>query len=300
MTGVLLSLLLLLPSATFDEAFRAGLIALQQGQLTVAASNLENAVGQQPSNARAWVALAQTYSRQRDSTRANAAAARAAALGKSDEVVVRSLGIYYDEAAQALLQQEKFAETVSLLQAAGALGKNPQFQMELGVAYYGLRRFDEAAAAFLSAIDGAPDNKPPYLMLGKMLNEIPAHLIEATDRFARYEKAHPNDPDGYLLHAKALDARVVQPEKARALLDQAIALGDNGAAVHFELGNVLDRLQRYGEAAKELERAAALDPADAATHYRLARLYDRLGRPIEAEQERERHRRLVVAANTMR
>lgn len=133
-----------------------------------------------------------------------------------------------------------------------------------------------------------------------MLNEIPAHLIEATDRFARYEKAHPNDPDGYLLHAKALDARVVQPEKARALLDQAIALGDNGAAVHFELGNVLDRLQRYGEAAKELERAAALDPADAATHYRLARLYDRLGRPIEAEQERERHRRLVVAANTMR
>ena len=78
---VLALFLLLAASATFEESFRAGLLALQRNDLNAAETNLEAAAKLAPDNGRVWVALAQTYWKLKQSVKADAAAAKARNAG---------------------------------------------------------------------------------------------------------------------------------------------------------------------------------------------------------------------------
>src|SRR5262245_12132231 len=99
-----LGLLLLLAasafSATFEESFRAGLLALQRNDLAAAESNLEAAAKLQPENGRVWVALSQTYRKQNQSAKAGVAASKASALGRTDPVVQSTLVLFYTESGE--------------------------------------------------------------------------------------------------------------------------------------------------------------------------------------------------------
>jgi Flp pilus assembly protein TadD len=322
--------LLLAAPATFEEVFRDGLLALQRNDLTAAETNLEAAAKLSPANGRVWIALSQTYWKLKQNAKADAAAAKAETLAPRDALVLKSLAIYYGESghalksadaqtryaalvpqdaaareraesqyfeiAQPLLQQGKFSEAIPILSAAvKGVQNSAQLELALGVACYGLRRFDEAAAAFLRTIAIAPNIDQPYIFLGKFLDQIPGRLAEVTQKFIEYEAANPASFTGYYLHGKALNAQSLEPETARTLLEKALAINPNDAAAHFELGSALERTQRYAEAAREWERAAQLAPNDAATHYRLARVYDRLGKHEEARAERARHAELEEA-----
>jgi tetratricopeptide (TPR) repeat protein len=332
---VLALFLLLAASPTFEESFRAGLLALQRNDLAAAEENLAAASKLAPNNGRVWVALARTYWKLNANEKADRAAAKAETLGAADGPVLNSLAIYYADSgqipkaaeaqakysalvpndaaarekaealyfaiAEPLLQQQKFGEAIDILKKATArLTGSAQLELALGVAYYGMRRFDEAATAFLKTIAIAPEVERPYVFLGRFLGQIPSRLPEVTQQFVRYERAHPAAPTGYLLHAKALNAQSAEAETARVLLEKAITIDDRDASAHFELGVALDRLQRYADAARELEKAAALDPNDPATHYRLSRVYDRLGRREDARREREMHAKLVEAQEAVR
>ena len=327
---VLALFLLLAAPATFDEVFRAGLLALQRNELNAAETNLEEAAKLAPANGRVWVALSQTYWKLKQNAKADAAAAKAESLAPRDALVVKSLAIYYGESgralksadaqaryaalvpqdsaaraqaesqffqiAQPLLNQGKFSDAIPILSAgAKSVKDSAQLELALGVACYGLRRFDEAAAAFLRTIAIAPDTDQPYVFLGKFLDQIPARLPEVTQKFIEYETAHPESFTGYFLHAKALNAQSIELETARKLLEKALAINERDAAAHFELGTVFERSQRYADAAREFERAAELAPNDAATHYRLSRVYDRLGKHEAARAERARHAQLEEA-----
>jgi len=324
----LLLLLLLAASPTFEESFRAGLLALQRNDLNAATTNLETAAKLAPNNGRVWVALAQIYRKLKESGKADEAAAQAGTLGATDPLVLSTLAIYYSESSQALkaaeaqakysalvpkdtaarekaaalyfeaanplLQTQKFGDAIAILsKARERLPNSAQLELALGVACYGLRRFDEAADAFLRTIAIAPEVDQPYIFLGKFLDQIPARLPEVTKQFLSYEQAHPASALGYRLHAKALNMQSIEVEASRKLLEKALSIDANDASSHFELGVVFDRTQQYPEAAREFERAAELDPADPATHYRLSRIYDRLGKHDAARTERERHAKLV-------
>jgi len=327
--------LLLAASATFDESFRAGLLALQRNDLKAAETHLGDAAKLEPNNARVWLALARVWWKLDRTADANQAADKAARFGPSDPVVLSGLAVLYadagqtlraadaqaryfeltpaDDAARAkaeslyfavaepLLQQKKFGEAIDVLTQAPARAlKSAQLELALGVAYYGLRRFDEAAGAFLNTIAIDADLERPYVFLGRFLGQIPDRLPEAIAVFARYQQSHPDRAAGYLLHAKALNARTLDTDTARALLEKAIALDPRDASAHFEMGVALERLQRYEEAVPEFQRAADLDPQDSAAHYRLSRLYDRLGKPEDAQRERLLHARLVEAEEAAR
>jgi tetratricopeptide (TPR) repeat protein len=328
-------LLLLAVSTPLDDPFRAGLLALQRGDLASAQINLEAANKLAPRDGRIWVALSQTYWKLHREADAEDAAGKAAALAPEDPVVLQSLAIYYSETNQILkaaraqakysskvpedsdarehaiqlyfessrplLDRQKFAEGVVILKEGVALlPKSAQLELALGVAYYGLRRFDDAADAFLRTIEIAPETEQPYAFLGKILDQIPSRLPRVTQSFAEYESAHPASAAGYLLHAKALDAQSLEPELSLRLLEKSIAINAGDASTHFEMGTVLDRLQRYADAAAEFQRAANLAPSDAAAHYRLARDYDRIGKHEAAQAERERHAQLVKAQEVIR
>ncbi|HEV1284983.1 MAG TPA: tetratricopeptide repeat protein [Bryobacteraceae bacterium] len=317
---MLLALLMLL---AVDDPFRTGLIALERGDLQSARSNLEQASKLAPRDGRVWVALSQAYWRLHQNTAAEDAANKAATFAPEDPVVLHSLAIYYAEtnqtlkaaraeakvpnarehaaelyfqAARPLLDQQKFLEALPVLkEGVLRLPNSAQLELALGVADYGLRRFDDAADSFLRTIQIAPDTEQPYLFLGRFLDQIPSRLPEVTQRFAAYESAHPQSATGYLLHAKALDAQSMEPERALGLLDKSIALNSEDASAHFELGTVLDRFERFRDAAEEFQKAAQLAPADPAAHYRLARDYDRIGNHEAAAAEREKHAQLVKA-----
>ena len=215
--------------------------------------------------------------------------------------MLQSLGIYYFEAAQPLLQTQHFAEAAGLLESAVRSGiRTPQLQLALGVAYYGLRRFEEAGSAFVETMKLDPELEQPYVFLGKMLDQVPQMLPDLTQRFIAYEKAHPDSPVGYFLHAKALNAGSTEASTPRGLLEKSIALDASNAAAHFELALALERLKMLPQAAAEFERARALDGSDPAVHYRLARIYDRLGKTDDAARERELHRKLVKAQDSAR
>ena len=329
-------LLLLLTAANPpDDPFRAGLLALERGDLVSAQTNLEAASKLAPRDGRVWVALSQTYWRQHRNTEAEEAASKAAALAPEDAAVLQSLAIYYSEtnqilkaaqaaakysakvpenhgarerasdlyfaAARPLLDSQKFIEAAVILkEAVIQLPDSAQLQLALGVTDYGLRRFDEAAEAFLRTIEIAPETEQPYVFLGKILDQIPNRLGPVTARFAEYESAHPGNAMGYLRHAKALDAQSLEPETALRLLEKSIAIDARDASAHFEMGTVLDRLQRFPEASAEFARAVELAPSDAAAHYRLARDYDRIGKHESAQAEREKHAQLVKAQEVIR
>jgi tetratricopeptide (TPR) repeat protein len=314
-------LLLLAAVPGFDEAFRTGLIALSRNDPASARSSLEAAAKLEPENGRVWVALAQTYWKLHDSERAEVAAGKAGTFSANDGTVLESLIIYYSEtgqttraaetrehaaalyfeAAQPLLKRQAFADAIGILEAGKAkLGSNAQIELALGVAYYGLRRFDDAAGAFLKTAELAPGIDQPYVFLGKMLEQVPDRLPEITRLFVGYQNAHADNATGYLLHARALDAQSLRSDEAEALVRKSLALQDHDASAHFELGTLLDRKQQFADAAREFERTVSLDPTDAAAHYRLARDYDRLGKHEEARRERERHASMVQSQDPLR
>jgi tetratricopeptide (TPR) repeat protein len=328
------ALLFLFASAS-DDSFRAGLAALERGDLASAKANLEAARDSAPRDGRVWIALSQAYWRLHKNAEAEDAATKAAAFSPDDPPVLQGLSIYFEEtkqflkaaqasakysakvpgnavardraielffeAASPLLAQQKFAEAVVILKEAVAkLPRTAQLELALGVADYGLRRFDDAADAFLRTIDISPDTEQPYTFLGKILDQIPSRLPQVTQKFAEYEASHPSSATAYLLHAKALNAQSQSPQEALRLLEKSIAINSSDASAHFELGTVLDRLQRFTDAAAEFGRAAELAPSDPAAHYRLARDYDRIGKHEEAQAEREKHAQLVKAQESIR
>jgi tetratricopeptide (TPR) repeat protein len=328
-------LLLLAASTSSDDSYRAGLLALQRGDLASAQTNLETAGKLAPRDGRVWVALSQTYWRLHKDADAQDAAGKAAAFAPEDPAVLQGLAIYYSEtnqtlkaaqaaakysakvpengdareratglyfeAAQPLLDRQKFTEAVVILKEGVArLPNSAQLELALGVADYGLRRFDDAADAFLRTIEIAPETEQPYTFLGRILDQIPSRLPQVTERFAEYETAHPASAAAYLLHAKALDAQSLSPEMALRLLEKSMAINAGDAAAHFEMGTVLDRLQRFADAAGQFQRAAELAPSDAAAHYRLARDYDRIGKHEAAQAEREKHAQLIKAQEVIR
>lgn len=325
-------LLLLAAATSFDESFRAGLTAQQRGDLSAARSNLETASQLVPADdrtgaGRVWAALSQAYWRLHKDADAEEAANKAALLAPEDASVLQSLAIYYSETGQTLkaaesaakysaevpedgevheraielyfetarplLDRQKFAEAAVVLEeGVAALPKSSQLELALGVTYYGLRRFNDAADAFLRTIDIAPEMEQPYSFLGRIPDRIPSRLPRVASRFAEYESAHPASAEGYLLHAKALDAQSLEPEMALRLLERSVAIDSRNASAHFEMGTVLDRLQRFADAAVEFERAIVITPADAASHGRLAADYERIGRHEAAQAERAKQEQL--------
>jgi tetratricopeptide (TPR) repeat protein len=311
--------------AGFEESFRAGLLALQRGDLAAADANLSEAAKIEPKNARVWVALARVWWKMDRAAKASEAGEKASALGGNDAVVQSSLAVFWADAgeplraaraqarfaelvpgdaaarskaeaqyfgiAEPLLQRQKFGEAVEILkEGAGRVRGSAQLELALGVGYYALRRFDEAAGAFLRTIAIDAELTRPYEFLGRFLGQIPDKVTEVAQAAERYEKAHPDRALGWLLHGKAVNA---SGGDARAMLTRAIELDGRDASAHFEMGVALERSRELEKAAAEFARAAELDPRDSAAHYRLSRLYDRLGKSEEARREREIHARLV-------
>jgi tetratricopeptide (TPR) repeat protein len=203
---------------------------------------------------------------------------------------------YYFELARLYLRHQQAEAAVEVLQdGRKVFAGSPQLELALGVAYYGLRRFSDAADCFLRTIRMAPDVEQPYLFLGRMLDQAEDKLPLVTEAYAARVKAKPDEYLGNFLYGKALslapgasgDSRQIE-----ALFRKSIALKGDFWESHYELGILLERGHEFAGAAGEFQRAIALSPNSPTPHYHLARVYERLGKKSEAAAEHAAHERL--------
>ena len=283
----------------FDATFREGLIALNQNNLAVAESKLESATQLEPHNGRAWVALAQTYWKEHKAAQARSAAQSADAWAGDDAIARNALKLFYSEdyyfqIAQLDLNRQNFAVALETLDTGRKKFSNSaQLELAAGVAYYGLRRFPEAIDAFLRTIQLDGTIEQPYVFLGRMLDQAERKLPAVTQAFAGFAARAPDSYLSNFLYGKAL-AVADDTGAAEASLRKSIAQNGGYWESRFELGLLLERRQKFDDAARELKTSADLNPRDPVIHYHLARVYDRLGKTAEAQAERELHARLAA------
>jgi Flp pilus assembly protein TadD len=281
-------------AATPPASLQRGLIALQQGQLTEARIALEEASRAAPDNPYVWSSLAETYLRLEEPAKASSAAGTAERLAGKNQVIHQALGMFYFEFGQRLLQKQDFTQAADVfVRGLRTNPKDPQLMLALGVARYGQRRFDDAAAAFLQVIQINPQIEQPYAFLGKMLDQAGTHLEKITKAFEAWAESNPKNAQAQLLLAKARLVADPQDAKAESLLRESIALDASNWEAHYELGVLLAAKRNYRDASTELSRASELDPKQPMPHYHLARVYDRLGEAERAKTEREMHQALV-------
>lgn len=149
--------------------------------------------------------------------------------------------------------EDQFTDAISSF--GQALKLHPGYveaENNLGLAWQGLNKLDEATAAYRKAIawqGSQPTDPQPYLNLGTLLTNQD------------------------------------QPEKAIPLLRQASELAPRNPKIREELAVALEAGNHLPEAQRQLEEAVALAPQASGPHFKLGRLYQREGLQELARQQ---------------
>lgn len=133
------------------------------------------------------------------------------------------------------------------------LPRNSKVENNLGLAYEGLNRTDDAIAAYRKAIEWQQKeehpSEQPLLNLGIIL-----------------------------LHQEKLT-------EAESLLTQAVAIAPHDPRIREQLGHLYLQLNRLPEAQQQLEEAIAQEPKASALHFLLGKVYHLEGQEVKAKLE---------------
>ena len=150
--------------------------------------------------------------------------------------------------------QQRFPEAVACFKhSLVLLPRSVKAEDNLGLAYEGMNRQEDAVAAYQQAIawqqGSAHPSEQPLLNLGII-------LVQRGD-FAQAEK----------------------------LLTQAVTIAPNDPRIHEQLGHLYLSTSRLPQAQQHLERAITLDPNKAGLHFLLGKVYHQQGQEPKAKTE---------------
>ncbi|MBM3262105.1 MAG: tetratricopeptide repeat protein [candidate division Zixibacteria bacterium] len=211
---------------------------------------------------------------------------------------------------------------------SSAIGGVARDRYYTGVEHAYRGRFDEALAAFETALDTQPSWSAPLLAAGATLMAQDRYG-SASQTLQKALRLDPSDPLGYglLAIAQAMGGsyreavktweetvkyaeegdragcktalETVRPrqeyaDQAFPALETAIKLRPDFPKAHFNLGVLQDIMHRYPEAIAAYEQAAALAPDAPAVHFRLGIARYRIGRMTEAQAAIRKYISLVT------
>jgi tetratricopeptide (TPR) repeat protein len=186
----------------------------------------------------------------------------------------------------ALARQQQYEAAIRHYRAAIALDPHlPGLDLDLGLAYFKLNRFADAATALERAVTADPGGFQAHTLLGMSYYGCGKYR-EAAAQLAR---AASSDPENMELHY-SLAQSYLWSGQYQAALDEFRRLANqrpDSAPVHMLLGEALDAAQNAAAATAEFEAAARISPQQPDVHFGLGYLYWKQKRYAEAGKQFE-------------
>ena len=163
---------------------------------------------------------------------------------------------------------------------------------------YSRGNYDEAVKALLNAADLNPSDPGCYYFLSKAYDSSPSQAEEVIQRFRRFSELQPRNGRAHYYYALSLwkGRRAQDPgvdvRQIESLLKKAIALDQDLAEAHLQLGNLYSDQGKYAEAVPEYQRALDLNADLADAHYRLGQAYVHTGQKESAQEQLQVYQRL--------
>ncbi len=278
-----------LGNAGADGHICLGTLAQETGKSADAVSEFQKALQLEPANDRASIGLAKAYEKLNQQEKAEATYKQAIALRPNYWRGYDQLGGFYfrtadypkaeqmfrtatekdpqsfrsySNLAAALSFQAKDSEAVEALKRSIALHPTGDAYLNLGVALFKLRRFDEAAEDFRRSIQFAPDDYSRWSALGDA-EYYGGHRVQGTGDYRKAVelataqlKASANDANilGDLANAYSM---IGDSSKALDFLNRSLAINHTDKELMFTAANVYNQLHQTGPALEWLGKALA-------------------------------------------
>lgn len=161
----------------------------------------------------------------------------------------------------------------------------PLYVYWLGRIDYGQRRYDAATARFRRVIELDPRSYRAYDNLGLAfdMQGKSEDAKAALEKGVELNRAQPEPSPWPPANLGFLLLRLQKYGDAERALREALKYDPDMAIAHYHLGRVLEAANRDEGAAAEYKAAMGLDTASAEPCYSLGRLYRKMSRPKDAE-----------------
>ena len=202
-----------------------------------------------------------------------AEAARAAGnLDVAESEYAAILGEGYERLGKIYSARSEYQLALTVLEAAQKYRPNsPDVLVDLAIAHFSARQYEQALASASKAVAIAPDNAGAHQMLGKtyfMLGDLAKSIIELETA----AKLAPNDIDvAYTLGIAYLRNR--QPATAKELYSSLIKVLGEKPQLHLLIGRAYRQAGLMPDALEEFKKAIALDARFPRAHYYLGITY---------------------------
>jgi Tfp pilus assembly protein PilF len=290
-------------------AYLWGLSLYSAGDDTAALPPLHHATELDPSDIRPHLALGAVLDRLKRTTDAEAEWRRALAIDANSATALDSL-------SADLVDQKDYASVVALLdKPASGSERSPAQSLNLGIAFAGSAKLEDAARVLREGFNTDPDSLPIADELAVVLMLL-SRDEEADGVFNLALQKHPDDQPTQLLYLRTLvsshsekapqyahkllasypnhwevqylngllASREGDNQQARTYLAQSVALHPRYAPGHTALGNVLARVGDLHGAKEQLEKGIALGDNQPEAQYSLAQVLRSLGESASAEE----------------
>jgi predicted Zn-dependent protease len=205
---------------------------------------------------------------------------------------------FFDWGSELLLHRTLEPAIAVFQQAASRYPDSPRMAIGLGMALYGLGKYDDAIKSLLRGADLSPSDPNCYLFLAKAYDSSPSQADDVIQRFQRYAQLQPRNASAQYYYAMSLwkGKRAQDPNldlhRIELLLKSSITLDPKYAEAHLQLGNLYSDQNHFAAAIPEYQRAGALNPDLSDVYYRLGQAYVRTGEKDRAQQQFEAYQRI--------
>ncbi|HEY4899212.1 MAG TPA: tetratricopeptide repeat protein [Terriglobales bacterium] len=193
-----------------------------------------------------------------------------------------------DQAETAMQKQDYVAAETLLLKALASNPNAYRAWFDLGYIYTSTKHVPEAVVAYRKSVEAKPDVFESNLNLGILLarkgeNAEAAKYLKAATQL----KPTANTDEGLARAwlSLGLIEEASDPQQALAAYAQAAKLTPNDPEPHLSTGQVLEKQNKFDEAAREYQAAAKLDPKSTQAMTGLANIYSKQKKYAEAETQ---------------